>query len=302
HFELETVCMPSWNPVQNALEQGQVDATFILAPIAMDLFNFGVPIKLVLSAQKNGSIFVRKRNGAQAESLAQFFRGKTVYIPHEMSVHHMLSHMFLRGIDLQPGFEGMGDFDTFFEVVPPIQMPEFLADNPEAGGFSVAEPLGSKAIVEDIADAIFLSGELWENHPCCVVAVRDELVEQNADAVQEFISMLVQAGQCMDQKPETAAAIGVPFLDPDKTLGLTEAGLESVLKESYGIKTNDMFPVIEDFDRIQRYMVEEMEIGTLIDLEKFVDTRFAEVACKDIESQQSVMHDVSKIVSKITGQ
>ncbi len=301
HFELETICMPSWNPVQQALEQGDVDVAFILAPIAMDLFNFGVPIKLVLLAHKNGSTFVRKRaaeDGSET-SLRQFFKGKTFYIPHELSVHHMLSHMFLRGIGLKPGFEGMGDFDIYFEVVPPIQMPEFLAANPKGGGFSVAEPLGTQSIDEEIAELLFLSGELWENHPCCVVAVRDELIEQHPDVVQAFTNTLTQAGQFISQNPETAASIGVSFLDPDQSLGLKKSVLTDVLKEEQGIQTGNMFPVIEDFERMQRYMVEEMHIGNLIDLEAFIDTQFAEVACQDISPQSSTLHDVSNITTKI---
>lgn len=58
HFELETHCMPSWNPVGDALEKGTIDGALVLAPIAMDLFHYDVPIKLVLLAHKNGSIFV----------------------------------------------------------------------------------------------------------------------------------------------------------------------------------------------------------------------------------------------------
>ncbi|MCL4294711.1 MAG: chemotaxis protein CheW [Anaerolineae bacterium] len=301
YFELETVCMPSWNPVQQTLEKGEVDAAFILAPIAMDLFGFGVPIKLVLLAHKNGSIFVRKRSEDNGKSLAEFFRNKTFYLPHELSIHHMISHMFLRGLGLRPGFRGQGDFDTFFEVVPPINMPEYLAKNPDAGGYLVAEPLGTKAIAEGIADLMFLSGEFWENHPCCVVALRDEIVQQHPEAVQEFVSMLVQAGQFIEQRPETAAAIGVPFLDPHGKLGLKESVLRDVLKEAQGIKTNDLFPVIEDLERMQRYMVNEIGIGSLIDLHKFVDTRFAEVACKSRTGRTSVLHDVSEIVAALTG-
>jgi len=38
HFELETLCMPGWNPVQEALGKGMVDAACVLAPMAMDLY------------------------------------------------------------------------------------------------------------------------------------------------------------------------------------------------------------------------------------------------------------------------
>jgi len=43
---------------------------------------------------------------------------------------------------------------------------------------------------------------------------------------------------------------------------------------------DDLYPVINDLDTIQRYMHDEMGIGTLIDVEKFVDLRFAEAACR----------------------
>ncbi len=300
HFELETVCMPSWNPVQQDLEQGEVDAAFVLAPIAMDMYGYGVPIKLVLLAHKNGSIFVKKRSPDAGQSMADFFRNKTFYIPHELSIHHMISHMFLRGLGLRPGFQGRGDFDAFFEVVPPVLMPEYLANNPDAGGFLVAEPMGTKAVAQGIADLMFLSGDLWENHPCCVVAMRNELISQYPEAVQEFVTMLVQAGQFIEQKPETAAAIGVSFLDPTKQLGLKESVLRDVLKENHGIKTDDMFPVIEDLAYMQQYMVNEVGVGSLIDLNKFVDTSFAVPACKNTTSAKSVMHDVTKIVSDVS--
>ena len=301
HFELETRCVSSWNPLQKALEKGDIDAALILAPIAMDLFSVDVPIKLVLLAHKNGSICVSNKKGSNNGSLQQFFKGKSFYIPHMLSIHHMLSTMFLRQLGLKPGVAGQEGVDAFFEVVPPVKMPEFLAETPDAGGYTVAEPLGTKAIAAGTGDLMFLSAELWEYHPCCVVAVRDELINAHPEAVQEFTTMLVQSGQFIAQQPDIAAEIAVDFLDPQKKLGLKVPVLKNVLKEPQGIKTDDLFPVIEDLDRIQRYMVEEMGIGTLINLEEFMDTRFAEVACHAAKSvrRPSKVHDISKIVSKI---
>ncbi len=299
HFELETICMPSWNPVQQNLEKGQVDAAFILAPIAMDLYSFGVPIKLILFAHKNGSICVHKKREVEGQSLQESFKDRTFYIPHELSIHHMISHMFLPGLGLNPGFRGKGNYDAFFEVVPPIKMPEYLAENPESSGFMVAEPLGTKSIAEGSAELMFLSGELWENHPCCVVAMRNEVISEYPEAVQEFTNMLVQAGQFIDKKPETAAAIGVRFLDPDKSLGLKEAVLKDVLKEELGIKTSDMYPNIDDLEHIQKYMVNDMGLSTTIDLRRFVDTRFAQTACKGLPRRQSKIHDISQIVTML---
>ena len=301
YFELETRCMVGWNPVQEALGKGTVDAACVLAPMAMDLFNFGVPIKMVLLAHKGGSICVRSTLGEYREPFRDFFKKKTFLIPHKMSVHHMLAHMFFSRIGIKSGMAGGKDIDLNFEVAAPIKMPEFLRGNPDACGFMVAEPLGTKSIASGIAALQFLSSQLWENHPCCVVAIRDDFSGPYADAVYEFTEMLVQAGKFIENRPETAAEVAVSFLDPQKMLGLKVPVLKNVLTEAQGIKTGDLFPSIEEIDRMQRYMVEKMGIGTLIDVEKFVDPQFAEAACKDVtgSSLPSTLHNTPAEVMEI---
>jgi len=282
YFELEALCMPGWNPIQESLEKGDIDGAFVLAPIAMDLFGFNVPIKLILLAHKNGSIFVRSNNDGidNYESLSDFFKYRVVDIPHKMSVHNMLAHKFLTGLGLKPGVPGKKAINVRFEVVPPIQMPSIMKENDEVGGFIVAEPIGSNAIAKGIAEMQFLSASLWENHPCCVVAMRDEFISQFPDAVHELTALLVDAGRFVEENKDLAAEIAVAFLDPKKELGLTPDVLNKVLTEPQGIKMNDLYPVLEDLDKIQRYMHDEMDIGVLIDMEKFVDLRFADAACK----------------------
>jgi chemotaxis signal transduction protein/CheY-like chemotaxis protein/ABC-type nitrate/sulfonate/bicarbonate transport system substrate-binding protein len=293
YFELELQCMQGWNLVKEALGKGRVDAACILAPIAMDLFGSGAPVKLIMLAHKNGSIFVRNRQGVYGEPYQNFFKSKSFFIPHNMSVHHMLCHLFFSKIGLKPGMAGDKGIDVNFEVIDPILMPEFLRANPGSGGFMVAEPLGTKAIASGIAELQFLSGELWEQHPCCVVAMREEVIDRYGDAVYEFSEMLVQAGKFIEKKPETAAEIAVSFLDPTKKLGLKVPLLKNVLTEKMGIKSGDLYPTIEDLDKIQRYMHRNMGIGSIIDLEKFVDLQFADQACQGRTpgKRSSVLHD-----------
>jgi chemotaxis signal transduction protein/CheY-like chemotaxis protein len=293
HFELETICMGSWNMVQNAIEIGEVDGAFILAPIAMDLFSDGCDIRVVLLAHKNGSIFVRNRSGNYPESLEGYFAGKSVYIPHKMSVHHMLAHLFFSNIGLRPGMVGEGDSNVHFEVVVPVKMQEAIQSNPKAGGFLVAEPLGTRAIASGAGQLQFLSSELWENHPCCVVTMRQDFIAPYSQAMFEFTDLLVQAGKFVEEKPETAAEIGVAFLDPQKVLGLRVPILKNVLKEEKGIKTGDLFPRVDELRAMHGYMRDKMGIGGSIDFDRFIDTRFAEAACKDKVAKYlpSILHD-----------
>ena len=80
---------------------------------------------------------------------------------------------------------------------------------------------------------------------------------------------------------DLASEVAVNFLDPMKKIGLKPEIIKSrVLDVPQGIKMNDLYPVLEDLDTIQRYMHDEMGIGVMIDVEKFVDIRFADNACK----------------------
>ncbi|MEZ4525293.1 MAG: ABC transporter substrate-binding protein [Desulfobacterales bacterium] len=299
YFDLETVCMSGWNPVMKSLEDGESDAAFVLAPIAMDLFHYGVPIRLTLFAHKNGSICVKSRRTESRSSLRRYFKNKIFYIPHMLSIHHMLSSMFFQEIGLRAGLVGSKDLDVIFEVLPPVQMPEFLESSEESCGFMVAQPVGAKTIADGGAQLLFLSGELWEYHPCCVVAVQEKMIEKHPDAVQEFTELLVRAGMFIEQNPERAARIAVDFLDPEEELKLNVPMLTQVLSEPCGIRTDDLYPVTEDLEKMQRYMKEKMGIGNLVDLEKFVDTRFADLACPKTERHLSVLHDPSALVQKI---
>ncbi|KPA19758.1 response regulator receiver modulated CheW protein [Candidatus Magnetomorum sp. HK-1] len=302
HFELETECMTSWNTVQQAFEKGQIDVAFMLAPIAMDLFAYDVPIKLLLLAHKMGSICVRRKIDKDSfNTLADYYKNKIFYVPHLLSIHHMLSDIFLRELGLEPGLAGKDHIDVTFEVIPPIIMPEILAKNPEVAGYLVAEPLGSKAIGAGNADLVFFSGDIWKSHPCCVVAGQDYLVEKYPEAAQEFIQMLVWSGMIIPWKPAKAAEVAVKFLDPAKKLKLKKAVLTKVLTEQRGIKTNDLFPINEDLERIQNYMINNLKLGKAIDINKFVEPKFAKLAYSEdsLSKIERIVPDMSSNIQEI---
>ena len=167
-------------------------------------------------------------------------------------------------------------------------MPKVLASNNEVAGFMVAEPLGTKAIAEGSAELLFLSGELWKNHPCCVISMHDEVIQEAEEATSEFVELLARSGEFIAKNISKAAEIAVDFLDPKKELGLKVSVLKNVLEEKEGIKTVDLYPCIEDLDTIQKYMANGMNIGTLIELEKFVDLRFAKEAYKNRQGNPEV--------------
>ena len=274
HCTLQTVLKNGWNEVADALSVKSIDGAFILAPTAMDLFKSGVPIKLLLLTHRNGSILVKNKR-AHIEKIEDF-AGKTVLIPYQLSIHNMLFHKLLSEKGLKPGRTVEKNIDVPLEVVAPFQMPEALEldEDGEIGGFIVAEPIGSQVIASGLGEEFYLSKDLWPGHPCCVFVMRDEIIEKYPDAVQELTNSFVRSGKAIDAQPDPAAVIGGKFLSQNVDV------IKRVLTSPPDrITTSELFPVLEDLDIIQKYMMDQMNIMTrLIDLEKFVDTRFAKAA------------------------
>lgn len=277
HFDLTTSLKPGWNPIQEGLENGEIDCAFVLAPIAMDLFAYDTPIQLLLFAHKNGSTFVRNRHyDVRFDSLQSYYKYKVVDIPHKMSVHHMLAHQFLKELGLKPGVPGKTAINVRFEVVPPIKMPGIMQENEDVAGFMVAEPIATKAIYSEVGSLEFLSAARWDNHPCCVVAMQQEYIDKYPEAVQEFVSLLKDTGEYIEDDKTKAADIAVKFLDPEGKLGLDSQVLQNVFAQPQAIRWDGLDPVIEDLDKVQKYMHDVMGIGKIIDLEKFVNRTFAD--------------------------
>ena len=274
NVNLETVPMTGWNEVADALTEGSVDGAFILAPTAMDLYKSGVGIKLVLFTHKNGSILVK--NKAAGITKVEDLKDKVVLIPYQLSIHNMLFHRLLAEKGLKPGTGKDPGVDVLLEVMAPSMMPDAIEydDEGEIGGFIVAEPIGSQAIAAGFGEEFFLSKDLWMGHPCCVFVARDEIIGKNPDAVHELTKALVESGQFIESDPAAAAGIGAAFLNQDIAV------VQRVLTEPGDrITTGELFPKIDDLAAIQDYMCDKMNIiQTKIDMEAFVDTRFAESA------------------------
>lgn len=281
HFDLTTSLKAGWNPIQEGLESGEIDCAFVLAPIAMDLFAYDSPLRLVLFAHKNGSTFVRSnRYDPRFDSLQSFYKYKVVDIPHKMSVHHMLAHQFLKELGLKPGVPGKKAINVRFEVIPPVKMPEVMKENEDVAGFMVAEPVATKAVVNSIGNQEFFSAARWDNHPCCVVAMQEDFIQQYPEAAQEFVSLLVDTGEYIENDKVRAGEIAVGFLDPDGKLGLNPEVLKNVFSQPQAIRWDGLYPMAEDLDKIQKYMHDVMGIGKMIDLDKFIESSFADTVYK----------------------
>ena len=76
-----------WPEVKEALISGKIGAAYLLAPLAMDLADKGVPIKIVALGHRSGAVIMVGKD-SPAKSLADL-RGKRLAIPSRFAVDHL---------------------------------------------------------------------------------------------------------------------------------------------------------------------------------------------------------------------
>ena len=275
HSNLETSAMNSWDQVSDGLQEGEINAAFIPAPIAMDLFSSGLDIKLLMFVHRSGSVIVKNSN-LDTNNIMDF-KNKIVLVPSELSIQNMLLHRLLSAAKLKLGSYDDIHADVTREIVNPFLMNEMLANdqNNDIAGFAVAEPFGTKAVMDNIATQVCTTQSLWKNHPCCVFVLKTSFIKQNHKAVQEIVSVFTQTGQNIEKsKNEKIISMAKDFLDQEKEV------IEHILLETdMSFSPSLLIPDIDALDMIQNYMTDTMgvlknkiEINHLVDASFILDT------------------------------
>ncbi|HEY3404747.1 MAG TPA: ABC transporter substrate-binding protein, partial [Ohtaekwangia sp.] len=104
--------------VVSALQAKQVQATFMIVPLAMKLREQGVPVKICYLGHRDGSEIVVAKN-SKIRSMADL-KGKSVAIPSPFSNQNFVIHKLMRDY-------GLKNEDIKFVILPPPDMPTSLA-------------------------------------------------------------------------------------------------------------------------------------------------------------------------------
>jgi NitT/TauT family transport system substrate-binding protein len=287
HSTLEGVPLNSWEQLCEGLRQGALHGAFITLPLAMDLFAAGLDISLLMFVHRSGSLMVKSRN-AQIKSLADL-KGKSILIPHRLSVQHLLLHKLLTAAGLNQGPRNACETAAekiFVESTSPFLMPQMLEKDHDhdIGAYIVPEPYASQAIVKNDADRLCSSDSLWKNHPGCGFVVQKKLEATHGRALEELVSHFFQSAHLLDtqiQPPsieDTLLDAAQNFLDQEERV-VRQALLHSQINYS----PEKLVPDLEKLDIIQTYMTGTMGVmSQTIDLDTFVNPALANKALSEI--------------------
>jgi NitT/TauT family transport system substrate-binding protein len=250
---------PDFPTVVEALKARRVDATFILAPLAMVLIEQGVPIKIVYLGHRDGStVIVRKDSTAQS---IRDLKGKKFARPSRFSNQYLVITKLMED-------EGMAPDDIEFVDLPPPEMPSALAAG-SIDAYFVGEPFAAKAELDGTGRVLYYAKDIWPHFISCVLVVRDELIAEHPEVVRDLVRGIAESGEWAETHRLEAAKLVAPYYHQDEKL------LRFVLTQPPDrVSYRQLTPTDEDMRQIMHYAIKAGILHHEIDLSKLLDRRF----------------------------
>lgn len=248
-----------FSTVVEALKARHLDASFLLAPLAMVLREQGVPIKIVYLGHRDGST-VMVAKSSTAKSLRDL-KGKIFARPSRFSNQYLVITKLMED-------QGMEPSDIEFVDMPPPDMPSALAAG-AIDAYFVGEPHAAKAELAGTGRVLYHAKDIWPRFISCVLVVREELIEEHPEVVADLVRGIAESGEWAEQNRLAAAKVAAPYFRQDQEL------VEYVLTQppdrvSYRMLT----PTSEDMAMIMKYAIKAGILKGPIDLEQLTDLRF----------------------------
>lgn len=225
----QPVLFRSWAQIVEAFVAGQVNVVHLLSPMTISLrYGRNFPAKVIAWNHTNGSALTVRPEFNSLQDLA----GQTVAVPFWYSIHNVVLQDLLRkqGLKLNLKADGpVASDEVKLVVLPPPDMISAIA-NKSIGGFIVAEPFNAAAEAKNVGRIARFTGDVWEDHACCVVLVREDAINDNREWVQRVTNAVVNAQQWSNtNRPEVGR-----ILSKESGLGYTphaQAVVDRVLSD-----------------------------------------------------------------------
>lgn len=253
-----------WPEIKESLMTGRIQAAYMLAPLVMDLTDWRIPLKIVSLGHRSGAV-IMVRTDSPYRKFADL-RGKSIAIPSRFAV----DYLFLRKMLAR---EGMSAKDIQIIEMAPPDMPAALYAR-AVDGYCTGEPFGAAAQRAGYARPLSMTRDQWRNYICCVLTVRQELIDTNRPLVQDLVNHVQAAGTWLDAGPanrDKAALIAAnrKFFnqDPNIIRFVMQNPLDRV---TYG----DLRMLRAEFDELMQLSVQAGTLKRPVRYEQYVDESF----------------------------
>jgi NitT/TauT family transport system substrate-binding protein len=261
----EPVRFNGWPELKEAFLSEYLQATFILAPMAMALREQGVPIKIVYLGHRDGTAMMVHKDSQifRIEDL----RGKRIAVPNRFSNQRLIIYRALKERRLP--IEEV----TLLEMPPP-DMPAAL--NVRAVDAVISgEPFMAQAEMDGFGRVLFLTKNVWPEFISCVLAVHEKTIRDNRPQIERLVQGIARSGKWLDQRPDhrmqAAEVAGKSYYHQHPAL------LRFVLsKPPDRVKYTNLRVLRKDFEEIEALGKESGILRGVTRFEDYADPSFVE--------------------------
>jgi NitT/TauT family transport system substrate-binding protein len=257
-----------WPEIKESLISGRINAAYMLVPLVMDLVSKDVPVKIVSLGHRSGAVIMVRTDSPYRKF--QDLTGKRIAIPSRFAV----DFLFLRKMLAK---EGMSDKDVKIVEMAPPDMPAALFAK-AVDAYCTGEPFGAAAQRAGYAVPLRMTRDEWPNYLCCVLTVRQELIDENPGLVQDLVNYIQGAGQWLDSERNHRAraagiAAGRKYFNQDRAI------IQYVMdnpadRVTYG----DLRIIKQEFDDLMQLSLQAGTLTHPIAFERYIDDRFVKAA------------------------
>jgi len=199
--------MRGWSPLVEAFAANKLNLVHLLKPIPLWMrYNNQVPVKIVAWAHTNGSALVVGGTSGIAEF--KDLAGKQIAVPYWYSMHNIVLQMALRSAGLvaviKPQGETLAANEVNLQVMNPPDMPPALAAR-KIDAYIVAEPFNAAGEMKAGGRILRFTGDIWKNHPCCVVTMHEADTKDRAAWSQAVVNAVVRGAVYASQNKKEVA-------------------------------------------------------------------------------------------------
>jgi NitT/TauT family transport system substrate-binding protein len=156
-------------------------------------------------------------------------------------------------------------------------MPAALYAN-AVDAYCTGEPFGAAAQSAGYARALRMTRDEWRNYICCVLTVREELIQANRPLVQDLVNMVLGAGVWLDQQQANrnkavAIAAGRQYFNQDPKIirFVMENPTDRV---TYG----DLRMIRSEFEELMELSMQAGTLKQAVPYEKYMDESFTQAS------------------------
>jgi NitT/TauT family transport system substrate-binding protein len=270
----EPVRFSEFGSIQHALLSNNLQATFILAPLAMSLKERGSPIRIVYLGHRDGTAMMVHKDST-IETIRDL-KGKTVAIPSRYSNQNLILFKALED-------RGMLMKEINIVELPPPSMPAALASRKGIDAIIAGEPIMARTQLPDargnpgFGRLLFQTNQVWPEFISCVLAVREDAIRDRREDVQRLVDGIARSGLWMDSDRDTtlnhrmmaADFVSKHYYNYDPKL------LKFVLsKPTDRVKYTNLSVQRDNFEEIERYAKKAGVFQGKVTFDDYTDTSF----------------------------